>query len=966
MTKTAPGASIPKLDLIHRNPDAAAAISKAIRPQFRMGFDFGKKETHGSLNQSKIQAISDTSKERRRENEDILSLFPDILLAEQIVVSSVLAPKDMFSQNLIYKGVQKLVPSTVQSKIDAVVKKHMEGHYDIQSELAIILRDAIFRAGSYVSAVMPEAAVDQIINGKAYAAESHKSFVNEIIDSSGRAVPLGILGPPKANNPGVALENFFSGVVSVGKSENAIALEGQIDSSLNIRLFEIEKPDTKEARYVPAKTIPQKLSDYFTNVSTEGFLEITDNYQLLKLPKLTETVGRQRVKMALKNPTYSSYTAALESYGGEYGNDLVDPKKVNRHEFENLIYKNKRPESEMMTVLPGRDSQQRYSIGRPLRMRIPSEAVVPVFPPGDPGNHRGYFVLVDMDGNWVTRSSVDITSQGLQSLLSNQNQSNSMSSLVLNKANKAIRDTQPDIMLDNMLEIYSSVVENDMISRLKNGLYGTKLEVGHDKEWDRIMLARALAGKMTRIVYIPAEVITYYAFDYHENGVGKSYLDQVKMLTSLRAVLLFSKIMAELKNAINVTKVDMTLDPEDPDPQKTIEMAAHDIAKLRESYFPLGVNSPADLMQWIQRAGLMFAFKNHPGLPETSFEFSTANLQHQVPDQATSDDLRKQTFMTFGLTPEQVDEGFSAQFATTVIQQNALFARRILLLSDITAKHLSNDVRNICTNDPMIKRELRDILKEAKEDLTKHLSEEDKEDYRTNPDLFIQNFLDRVVDNIWVDLPKPDIGSTNNKAEAFKQYKEALTEVMTSFVSSEVFTQSFAGEFASHADEVKNFWIHYLLRKWVTDEGYMADISEIFNRDEDGKPSVMVKDTMIKYTQDALLSAFTWMKEQNKIKKATDADLKKMGIEEGPGAIGGGSSFGGSSDFGSDFGMGGGDLDLGVSVDDLTPPSEAGNEMDAQTTESSTTETTETTDGGTTTTSSSSSTEGGVGSFRRF
>ena len=36
------------------------------------------------------------------------------------------------------------------------------------------------------------------------------------------------------------------------------------------------------------------------------------------------------------------------------------------------------------------------------------------------------------------------------------------------------------------------------------------------------------------------------------------------------------------------------------------------------------------------------------------------------------------------------------------------------------------------------------------------LTDEDKEEYKTNPDEFTYNFIERVVDNIWVDLPKPD------------------------------------------------------------------------------------------------------------------------------------------------------------------------------------------------------------------
>lgn len=856
----------PRLELIRNHPAAAAAISKAVKAHLTTGFDVNKKETYYSLNQGKIKQISDTQKDRLKENDNILDMFPDILLAEQIIISSILAPKDMFSGNLIYQTIDTLLPQSIQSKLNDVIKSHLESYYDITNELPEIIRAALFRTGSYVSAVIPEAAIDDIINGRNYATESHKSLVNELIDQKGHSQSLGILGPSVKEGDKSALENFFNNTIPSSNTSPFVILDG---------LHQLVDKDNK---------LGSKEKIFTESASTEKFLEITDNYQLVKLPSLLQAIASQRVKRAVRNPSYSS-TDRLKAMGVSVSteNQLPEqkPKRLSNVEFRDLVYKNIGPKSDTFTVFPSKDNQKRHSIGRPLRIRIPSEAVVPVYPPGDPSNHRGYFVLVDIDGNWVTRTSMDTSNAGLQAMAASPNSASNLTSLMLQKAKQNVTDSSTVTTIDNMLEIYSSIIENDMVNRLRNGVYGTKMEVGKDKEWDRIMLARALSGKMSRLVYIPNELITYYAYDYHQNGIGKSYLDQIKLLTSLRGVLLFSKIMAQMKNAINITKVDMTLDPEDPDPQKTVELATHSVAKLRESYFPLGVNSPSDLMHWIQKAGLMFSFKGHPGLPETSFEFSTANLQHQIPDKDTTDDLRKQTFMTFGLTPEQVDEGFSANFATTIIQQNAMFAKRISLLSDKTAKHLTEDVKNICINDTIILQEFMKILKEGGDLVTQYLTDEDKEEYKKEPNKFLVTLLDRIVDNIWVDLPKPNITSQTVKAEDFKTFEEMLDKVLTSFISEEVFAGPFAGELSGHANEIKMFWKHFLLRKWVTDEGFMPDIAEIFKRDESGKPSNDILSVMDNYTKDVMLSAVKLIEKLKKSGDAVTTDLTTLNVGAG-------------------------------------------------------------------------------------
>lgn len=886
------GTPVPKLELVSQNPEAAAVLSKAIRSNVTSGFDVGKRETYYSLNQSRIQEVSDIQKQRLNENENILDLFPDILLAKQIMVSSILAPKDMFSENLIYQTVATLLPADIQSKISDVVRENLETYYDYPTELPSILGEALFGAGSYVSAVIPEAAVDEVINGKAYAAESRNELVGDLMGPDGRIVPFGILGPAKVASSGTpTLESFFSGEYSRTQVESSVSLES-------------------------AETL-------FRNKNTTGFLEITDNYQILKLPKLTAAIASQRIRRAIKarapRPTVA-YESQKHAVPDPQQKAKVEPvkKKLTSSEFQDLVYKNVRPQQEPFAMFPSKSTQKRQSIGRPLRLKIPSEAVVPVIPPGDPSNHRGYFVLVDADGNWVTRSSLDVSNQGLTSLLNGQNQNNNLTGQLLEKARRNVNGERDAKSIDNMLEVYSSIVEAEMLARLKNGVYGTQFQLAKDKEWDRIMLARALAGKMTRLVYIPAEIITYYAFDYHPNGIGKSYLDNIRILTSLRGILLFSGIMAKLKNSINVTKVDLKIDPEDPDPQKTIEIAAHDVIRLREAYFPLGVNSPADLLQWIQRAGLMFTFSGHPGLPETSFEFSNSNMQHSVPDTEIGEELRKQTFMALGLTPEQVDNGFSPEFATTIIQQNAMFAKRILMLSNQSAVHITRDVRNICSNDSVIKEELFSILMEAADGITKYLDDEEKAEYNKDPAGFTRSFVDRVIENLWVDLPKPEVTTEPSKGEAFNELSEALDKVLTSFISDEVFTQSFGGDISGHANEIKNFWKHHILRKWVAEEGYMPGISEIFKRDEDGNPSNDVLELMDRYSKDVMMSALKFIERSNKIRDAVNKDLQNLQIGEGT------ATPSPSPGEGDDAGGDGGDMFGGDLGGEDTPPEEGG------------------------------------------
>jgi hypothetical protein len=101
----------------------------------------------------------------------------------------------------------------------------------------------------------------------------------------------------------------------------------------------------------------------------------------------------------------------------------------------------------------------------------------------------------------------------------------------------------------------------------------------------------------------------------------------------------------------------------------------------------------------VQRAGFEFTFEGHPGLPQTKFDFETKNLQHTVPDTDFMEQLRKQTIMAHSLSPEVVDSGFSAEFATTVVANNILLSKRVLQIQEKFTPQLTDFARKLLQHD---------------------------------------------------------------------------------------------------------------------------------------------------------------------------------------------------------------------------------------------------------------------------
>lgn len=883
ITQLNTGKTYPALNLVNSNPEIATVISKLIKSNDPIQVNVRDKATASNINQSQIQNISDSIKTRIRDNESIISLFPDIELAIQILVSSILSPKDMVKTEIIYKAKEPILPSELILKLNETLVDNFENYHKTKEKLTEILRDMLFTTGSYVTIVLPENIVDEVINGnRQISTESLNSLIRSQANSTS-IVNVGILGKPGSANNKSAIERFAFNI-----STESLSSENKINVAFN---------------------------DSTVNLG----VEVTDNIQLLKLPKIADRSVSNAIKQI--NKKYIASEAA--------------DNKLSTYEFNAVAYKGNSSNTEMFIALPDSGNAKRKAIGRPLVMRLPSESVIPVYIPGDEKNHVGYFVLNDIDGNPInknTNNSNDLNS-GLAGLLQNGNQQNQgLSSMLISKARSNLSSNEKNPSVDHIAKIYSSIIENDLMERLRNGIYGKDLTIGYNEEIYRIMLARALANKYTRLLYIPKEYISYFAFKYHDNGVGKSYLDDVKILTSLRAILLFSKVMAQTKSSINVTHVGVTLDPNDPDPQKTIEMAAHEVVKMRQNYFPLGINTPADLVDWIQRAGLEFSFEGHPGLPQTKFDFETKNLQHIVPDSDLDELLRKQTYMAFGLTPEVIDQGFNVEFATTIVSNNILLSKRVLQLQIEFTTQLTEWCVKLMKHDTEARKQFLSILKENKGSVEKNLTEEEKQKLTENEIQFYNDLLDRYIDNIELDLPKPDETTVKNQTEAFDEYTEALDKALNFWISSEIITNDVSGNINSNVDSIKAVLKAHFIRQWMANNNFMSELSDIVTADEDGNPNLDIYNINKQHIESIGKSVLTFIKSLKPAKDATDKDLENLDVAAGSTdtSSDSGSSTDDSGTGGDDFGLG--DLgDMG-GMDDTT----ATDETQASTDESET------------------------------
>lgn len=854
------GKKFPAVSLVKNNPEIAAAISKLIRPRDKTQYDNSGNRTISAPDQNNFSNISKDIAEKTQDAQSITQLFPDTELSAQILISSILSPKDMSKSELTYVSGDGLKSSEISSLLVSKIKEYFTRVYKIEPLLPKILRQILFESGSYPLVVLPENTVDDLING---SSKITLEGLSELVNKDGTFRNLGFLG----NRDTVKQ----SGLSLVMESINVTSFSGNYN----------HKVTDNEG----------KALEYIT---------VTDNPHVLKLPRVVEKNRKVQVTSILRNNSKLG-SMSLEDR----------QKKMTDSELSQLLYKSRHTNAQPFVKVKTNNELAREPVGNPLILKLPSESIIPVFTPGDEEKHVGYFVIIDAEGNPVNRNSQSDHFDDLQSRI-NSSTSN-MSSYLLNRAKKTFGDSLTNITVTQASKVYADIIESDLLARLRNGIYGNNISIGGNEEVYRIMLSRVFQNQFTQLLYVPIELVTYFAYKYDERGVGKSLMDDMRILNSLRAMVLFSKVMASLKNSIGRTVVDLKLDERDPNPQKTIETAIHEISKTRQQYFPLGLSTPGDLVEWIQKSGYEYTFSGHPGIPDTSIQFSEKNSNYTKPDDTLEEDLRKRAIMAVGLSPETVDNGFTAEFATTVVANNILLAKRVLQIQEVFIPQLTDHIRKIILNDGTLFRELRDIVKENI-DKVKDDSDIDIEVFKDNEDMITHYVVSEFTSNLTVTLPEPNSVTLENQMHAFDLYIESIDKALPFFVSTEILVQDFSGEVSAKADEIKNIIKAYFCRKWLAENNVLPELSDIVITDEEGNPMLDFVQIQSEHINGLTKSIIKLMERTHKVGVAADKDISNItGGEEltessasAPDTSGGSSDFGG----GDDFGMGG-DMDFG-------------------------------------------------------
>lgn len=818
--------------------------------------------------------------------KNLLENLPDLELVIQILVSSIISPNDVMSNEILYGSNDDRLGS-MTGKLVEVIREHFQDEYKLDDELPELIRRALATTGSYPKLILPENSIDMVINSNStVTVESLKPFYS----ASGKLNPIGILGGLDSRTDKASQYEFL----------RRISTEAYLN----------QQPQAPS----PAATELMKEQTYLC-------FEVTDNLDTLKLPSLEAKIRTE----AIEN-LYASKGFSIEGFNrGQMDSIMgrnvgIQPTQSKYDEDVKRTVDSLLPRRNFLTkntvAIPTKSQTVRGAIGNPLTMVLPSESVIPVVKPSDPSDHVGYFIVLDESGNPLRMPTDSRFFFNLEQRFGSQNDMARYLSQKVNKQSQGDDVANNPISFDDAVMVYKEVVENNLNKRLVNGLIGPGNKVAENSDIYALMLARAYQHMQTQLVFVPKSLLTYFAYDYNDFGIGRSILEKSKMIGSLRSATLYSNVMTGMKNSITRRVIDITLDPKDPAPEKTVELLLHHAAYATRGETPFGHLDPTDIVSALQNSGIMTKVKGHPGYPEIEADIDFRQNGYTKVDTELDEMLKKWHHMMFGLSPETVELSMGPDLATSVISHNVFHAKRVKLLQYKTCEQLPHFIKGYTANSGSLIEKLRKVVEENQDSLA---------DPKILETFGVDGIVKYFIETITTELPEPDTAKFEMQLAALEGYKNALEAFLPSFISSDLFDAKDMGDqLEGRVDSTVNVVKAYFLRRYMRVNNIMPELFDLVDKDDNGKePLLDIMKEHAEHAESIRTSVGEYVKLAVPAALASDKTLEKIGadkLEDGGG--GGGFSSGGSFG-GSDFGSTGED-----SSDDLG--TEFGNDYDDQ------------------------------------
>jgi hypothetical protein len=701
-----------------------------------------------------LAPIQEKIEERKFDADQIRELMPEIEQAEAIMIPSILSPNDLQEGSLSFtlEGVDINEAST--NKILELFYNHFNDLYNINNKASEWLKSPLYGAGSTPIMIVPPSSI------KALVEKENVVSVEQLI------LKIDSVWENKIYTKG----RQVSGVES-------LSLDSELTIELKKYIKDVSGDNKNKRNRQDNDTKISQLDEAHVGTIERFFIDSMKDNKILSFHEDPTVVGLCSLKRSVQQ---KKIDATLKS---------------TFKTFASINYK-----KENVLELPIVEDISE-NLGNPALLELPPEAVIPIHIPGNPKEHLGYFILLDEFGNPV-KASMTKKENDYGDLLSS-----SHSTMMGGKSDfRSIMNMYSNVHGQVVSKIYENLLDKYLIKQIENvGL--DNVDISKNDAVVSCMMRRLFENKSTRVLFVPKELLTYICFAYNDDGTGKSKLDGIKFIMSLRITLMMSRIMAAMEDAINKHKITINFDEKVANPLALMTKIRNkfiESKKLNLSYHP------STIMKSLADKSIMMVPKNIPGLSEFEVDNENGSTTSTRPDSELSDELANMTNLGLGVPPSALNHLSEDEYAKSVATTNLFFSNTIRKYQETYCSFL----KNIISTYGYYSKPLRDGIKEI---LKSSINAENKEEQELDQQK-TEELVSNIIDKISISLPKPNIAPDKAQYAELNEFKGMIDEILSTIYPPELLEKD--RDAAEGLSQLRAYIKSQIMRKYLITSGF--------------------------------------------------------------------------------------------------------------------------------------------------
>lgn len=757
--------------------------------------------------------------ERESKSTNIMS--PEIRTARDIMVASIMSPIDLQTNAVNIVVESEELTEVTQNELSKILSDYFNDELKFGRRLAKWIGNALYQTGATPVLVLPQSNIRTLrnINDEMFLGTFDR---DELIKATRRK--------PKQN-----LENSVSG------EKYLASFEG---------LSVWDNPEQTD------KFIDEMLDDAIDSMEELDFIEKSSVTKLHQ----DKTKFREEFKSLIdKSKNFVMFSTDVGTIS-KHTHDIRDRLRAIQREIDKKYVLDK---VEPIYVV-NTEHDDTTEVEAPSIIELPYQAVVPVIVPGSPNQHIGYFIMVNQWGEPINPDSRDMNDMNANSRLveSNVHANFGVPSALLSGERSPIQQFKITS------QVFGTVLRHLMEQKLDEyGLGGTRIE--QHEAITTCLLRNMLDKRLIGLIFVPEPMLTYYHFDTHPDGTGKSLIEDVRTLTGLRTTLVTANIMAATENSIDQKIIELNVGEMNANAQQLMEQVKNAFTEKRIMRYD---NNPLNVQRDLIQKSLTFVPKGIKGLQDgLTVETQHKNTGAVQPDRDLMDWLDRRIDQALLVPKSVIDKGDDEDFARSIVTTNLFFNNRVKMLQQDVNDQATKTVRNyvkystilrnklktalalsakdyddtnqdpLDPNPPQEPKELKGIgdeslkpsmelqalsddqVKKAEKE-AKKIREKDthppksKEEIEMN-DKNIDQQLDDILEHIFVKLPEPRIVVDKAQTEEINQFMNCIDGVLSTVYNDELLPD----DFAAYANVLKMYRAREkarLAREFIKKVGY--------------------------------------------------------------------------------------------------------------------------------------------------